>query len=95
MGTVASVKFSRLRTRAGRVGNDVGTRNLYPLAVRSLARTIHCRRFACSLADADARGEADVVRSPLIVTKFRRFSLPVSRHTVSMTSGHRKFSLAE
>jgi hypothetical protein len=51
-------------------GDDVGTPNALITRLNSLACTCRYRRFACALADADARLTATVGRYPFDVELF-------------------------
>ena len=48
----------------------VGTQKMISFAAQWLACTLPCRRFACTLANADARLGADVDRYSFIVSDF-------------------------
>ena len=72
----------RLRTRdvarsrvAFRKGDSVGAQNLPHFVARWLACTLPYRRFACVLADADARLGADVVRYSFIAVDLHHLLL--------------------
>ena len=60
---------------AFRVGNGVGTRDCRAFAARWLAYALPCRRFAVTLAGADARLGADVDRYSFIVVDLHHLLL--------------------
>ncbi len=60
---------------AFRTANGVGTRNLCTFAAQWLAYALPCRRFAATLADADARLGADVDRYSFIVVDLHHLLL--------------------
>jgi hypothetical protein len=57
---------------AFRVVERVGTRDILNFAAQWLAYAHPCRRFACTLADADARLGADVDHYSFIVADLHR-----------------------
>jgi hypothetical protein len=67
-----SARVCALPRVAFRRHKDVGAQNDIPFAARWLAYAHPYRRFACALADANARLGADAVRYSFIVSDFHR-----------------------
>ena len=73
---------------AFRDGNGVGTRDYGSFAAQWLACTLPCRRFAGTLADADARLGADVDRYSFIAVDLHHLLLAgLPAHTRPSSTG--------
>jgi hypothetical protein len=77
-----SARVDALPHVAFRTREDVGAQDVDPFAAQWLAYAHPYRRFACALADANARLGADAVRYSFIVSDFHRLlpaGLPAHR----------------